>query len=78
MLIVLPVAWPRNLLLDWLFRVTGESPADAMALVKAKFRKPFVNAGFETEIKTLDLNSGVLLIILARSPSENRVSHGEI
>ena len=75
-LIVLPVAWPRNLLLDWLFRVTGESPSDAMQLVKSKFKQPFVDAGFETEIKMLDVNSGVLLLILARVPSENQVSHG--
>jgi ubiquinone/menaquinone biosynthesis C-methylase UbiE len=71
-LIVLPVAWPRNPLLDWLFRVTGESPAEAMELVKSKFKQPFVEAGFETEIKMLDVKSGVLLIIIARAPSDRQ------
>jgi ubiquinone/menaquinone biosynthesis C-methylase UbiE len=69
-LIVLPVAWPRNPLLDWLFRVTGESPPEALEPVKSKFKQPFVEAGFETEIKMLDVKSGILLIILARSSSE--------
>ena len=71
-LIVLPVAWPRNPLLDWLFRVTGESPAAALEPVKSKFKQPFVEAGFETEIKMLDAKTGILLIILARSSSEER------
>jgi ubiquinone/menaquinone biosynthesis C-methylase UbiE len=63
--IVLPVAWPKNPFLDWLFRVTGESPAEAMELVKTKFRKPLVQAGFETEVLTLDVKSSILLVIIA-------------
>jgi len=66
--IVLPVAWPRNWMLDWLFRVTGEAPSEALELVTSRFNEPFVRAGFETEIQTLDVQSGVLLIILARKP----------
>ena len=64
--IVLPVAWPKNPFLDWLFRVTGESPSEALELVKTKFRQPFVKAGFETEAQTLDVKSSILLIIVAR------------
>jgi len=67
--IVLPVAWPKNPFLDWLFRVTGESPAEALELVKVKFREPFVKAGFEAKIQTLDIKSSVLLIIVATKPS---------
>lgn len=67
--IVLPVAWPKNRFLDWLFRVTGESPSEAVEMVKSKFKEPFVSAGFETEVKTLDVQSGLLLIVLARKPS---------
>lgn len=63
--IVLPVAWPRNPFLDWLFRVTGESPAEALELVKAKFREPYLKAGFETKVQTLDVKSSILLIIMA-------------
>jgi ubiquinone/menaquinone biosynthesis C-methylase UbiE len=67
--IVLPLAWPRNPVLDWLFRITGESPSEALELVKSKFRQPFVEAGFETEVRMLDVGSGVLLIVLAKKPS---------
>ena len=66
--IVLPVAWPKNPFLDWLFRVTGESPSEAMELVKARFRQPFVEAGFETEVQMLDVKSSLLLIIVAIKP----------
>ncbi len=66
--VVLPVAWPRSRILDWLFRVTGEAPSEALELVTARFNEPFIRAGFETEIQTLDVKSGVLLIILAKKP----------
>ena len=67
--IVLPVAWPRNPFLGWLFRVTGESPSEAIEMVKSKFKEPFIKAGFETEVKTLDMQSGILLIVLATNSS---------
>lgn len=68
--VVLPVAWPKNPFLDWLFRVTGESPAEAMELVKAKFREPFVKVGFETKVQMLDVKSSLLLIIVATKHSQ--------
>lgn len=68
-LIVLPVAWPKNPFLDWLFRVTGESPSEAVELVKSKFKEPLVKAGFETEVKMLDVKSSLLLVVLAKKPS---------
>lgn len=67
--IVLPVAWPKNPFLDWLFRVTGESPSEALELVKTKFREPFVRSGFKTEVQTLDVKSSILLIIVATKSS---------
>ena len=67
--VVLPVAWPKNPFLDWLFRVTGESPAEAWELVKVKFREPFVKAGFETKVQMLDVKSSVLLLIVATKRS---------
>ena len=63
--IVLPVAWPKNPFLDLLFRVTGESPSEALELVKTKFREPFVRSGFKTEVQTLDVKSSILLIVVA-------------
>ena len=67
--IVLPVAWPKNPFLDWLFRVTGESPSEAVELVKSKFKEPLVQAGFATEVKTLDVKSSLLLIVVATKNS---------
>jgi ubiquinone/menaquinone biosynthesis C-methylase UbiE len=64
-LIVLPAALPKNPFLDWLFKVTHQSPIEAVNVVKAKFKEPFMDAGFKTEIKTLDLKSGLLFIVLA-------------
>ena len=64
-LIVLPAALPKNPFLDWLFKVTHQSPTEAVDVVKAKFKEPFMDAGFKTEIETLDLKSGLLFIVLA-------------
>ena len=70
--IVLPAGWPKNPLLGWLYRVTGESPAEAREVVKQKWSQPFVRAGFETETRILEVKSGTLLIILATKPEENK------
>src|ERR1043165_132311 len=68
-LVVLPVSMPRNRFLDWLFKVTHQSPLEALDIVRAKLKEPFVAAGFQTEVQTLDARSGILLIVLARKPS---------
>jgi len=67
--IVLPVAWPKNRILDWLFKVTSQSPTEAMEVVKSRFREPFVQAGFITEIRTVDVQSSTLLIVLGTKPA---------
>jgi ubiquinone/menaquinone biosynthesis C-methylase UbiE len=67
--IVLPVAWPKNPFLDWLFRVTGESPSEAVELVMSKFKEPLVQVGFETEVHMLDVRSSLLLIVVAKKPT---------
>ncbi len=64
-LITLPAAIPKNPFLDWLFRVTHQSPSEAVDIVETRFREPFVRAGFQTEIKILDVKSGTLLIVVA-------------
>lgn len=65
-LIVLPVAWPKNRFLTWLYRVTNESPSEALNVVKAKIGQPFARAGFDVSVETLEVKSSVLLIVLAR------------
>ena len=65
-LIVLPVALPKNYFVDWLFKITHQSPTETVDVVKSRLEEPFVAAGFQTEIKTLDVKSGILLIVFAR------------
>jgi ubiquinone/menaquinone biosynthesis C-methylase UbiE len=64
-LVVLPVALPKNPFLDWLFRVTHQSPVEALDIVKSNLKQPFLAAGFRTELKTIDEKSGILLVVLA-------------
>ena len=71
-LVVLPVSMPKNPFLDWLFKVTHQSPIEALDIVRAKLKEPFIAAGFQTEIQTLDVRSGILLIVLARKPSDQQ------
>ena len=68
--IVLPAGWPKNPFLGWLYRVTGESPGEAHEVVKQKWAEPFSRAGFETEARILEVQSGTLLIIITRKPNE--------
>jgi len=63
--IVLPVAFPSHGFLKWLYKVTGESPAEGLELFKERIRKPFAQANFKTETHVLELRSGTLLVIVA-------------
>jgi ubiquinone/menaquinone biosynthesis C-methylase UbiE len=68
--IVLPVALqmgrkPLDRIMALLFRVTRQSPVDPLEDVKEKLRIPFVEAGFEVEIKELQVKSSLLLVIIA-------------
>ena len=69
-LIVLPVAWPKNRFLTWLYRVTHEAPSEALNVVKAKIGQPFARVGFEVKVEVLEVKSSVLLIILAQKLAE--------
>jgi ubiquinone/menaquinone biosynthesis C-methylase UbiE len=64
-LVVLPVALPRNRLLDWLFKITHQRPAEAVDIIRSRLKEPFAAAGFDTEVRALDLKSGMLLLVLA-------------
>ncbi len=64
-LIVLPAAWPKSRFLQWLYKVTGESPAVLDESIKSKFKQPFTIAGFQTELQILDVKSNRLLIVMA-------------
>jgi len=69
-LIVLPAAWPTSPPLRWLYRLTGESPAGNIHGVREKWRQPFLHAGFEVTIETIEIKSSLLLLILAKKPVE--------
>lgn len=64
-LIVLPAAFPKSGFLKWLYKVTGESPEALDESIKSKMSEPFINAGFQTEVKILDVKSSRLLIVIA-------------
>jgi ubiquinone/menaquinone biosynthesis C-methylase UbiE len=64
-LVVLPVALPRNPFLEWLYKITGESPPEAVKVIQSRLVKPFRGMGFEVELHTLDLRSGRLLMVVA-------------
>ena len=63
--IVLPVAFPSHGFLKWLYKVTGESPAEGLELFKERIKQPFEQAGFDVKTHVLALSSGTLLIIAA-------------
>ncbi len=73
-LIVLPVAMPKNRFLDWLYKFTGESPAESEDVIKTKLKEPFTKANFVTEILIRDLPSSRLFIILARKDHAEKTS----
>ena len=64
-LIVLLAAWPRNRLLAWLFKVTGESPSGAYESIKSKIKKALAQADFKSEIQIVEVKSGSLLVVIA-------------
>ncbi len=64
-LTVLPAAMPKSRVLEWLYKVTGESPSESEEIVKKKLKEPFVKANFETEIIIRDVQSSRLFIIIA-------------
>lgn len=65
-LIVLPVVLPKSGFLKWLYKVTRESPEALDEVIKHRFEQPFIQAGFQTEIKVIEVKSSQLLIVLAR------------
>lgn len=65
-LVILPMAWPRNRLLGWLFHVTGETPSNITEYIRTRLEEPLAQAGFTVETRILEVQSGNLLIVSAR------------
>lgn len=70
--IVLPVAMPKRRLLQWLYRVTGETPANALEFIRERMEKPFAEAGFDVDTKWIERESGTLVILIAENAKNNR------
>ena len=68
-LVVLPAAWPANRLLGWLFQVTRRAPPLTLDIIKERFRQPLMDAGFQVQIETRALQSGVVLMGVATKES---------
>jgi ubiquinone/menaquinone biosynthesis C-methylase UbiE len=64
-LVVLPVVWPKSRLLQWLYKVTGESPSEWTEALRQRMKQPFMNAGFHTETQVVEVKSGNLLVVIA-------------
>jgi ubiquinone/menaquinone biosynthesis C-methylase UbiE len=67
--VVLPVAMPKNRLLLWLFKVTGQASSDALKIVQEKLEEPFIKSEFDVETHALDVKSGTLIVIVAKKSS---------
>lgn len=68
--IVLPVAWiVGGAFLDriaaWLFRVTGETPANVMDIISEQTVRPLEKAGFKIETRQIEAAASVVLIVIA-------------
>jgi ubiquinone/menaquinone biosynthesis C-methylase UbiE len=68
-LVVLPVAWHvgrkmTERFLAWLFRFTGESPRLDEVILEHIWR-PIEKAGFQVEIRKVEVKSSLLLVIVA-------------
>jgi ubiquinone/menaquinone biosynthesis C-methylase UbiE len=65
-LIVLLAAWPKNPALAWLFKITGQSPSEAYESIKSKIIKILASANFKSEVNLVEVQSGNLLIVVAK------------
>ena len=68
--VVLPAAWiVGRKFLDrsaaWLFKVTGQAPTFPHNVLSERVRKPFEEAGFHPEFKTIEIESSLVLIVIA-------------
>jgi hypothetical protein len=70
-LIVLPAAFPSNGFLKWLYKVTGESPEALDDVIKERLQKPFIQAGFDVEMKMNELSSSRLIVLIAKPVQVN-------
>ena len=71
--ILVPAAWiaGRNLLdraAAWLFRVTGETPRNIREVIGKRAIQPLKQAGFNVEVRELEIQASTVMVILATKP----------
>ena len=64
-LIVLLAAQPGNPLLDWLFKVTGQSPPESYESIKSKIKETLAEANFKSEFQIVEVKSSNLFVVIA-------------
>lgn len=65
-LVILPVAFPSNRFLKWLYKVTGETPEELDNALKERVQRVFEKAGFQMEAQVKETRESRLVILLAR------------
>ncbi len=66
-LVLLPVAFPSNRFLKWLYQVTGETPDTLDNALKDRVQQLFEKAGFQMEVQIKETRESRLVILLARN-----------
>lgn len=66
-LVILPVAFPSNRFLKWLYKVTGETPEALDNALRDGVQQLFEKAGFQIEVQVKETKESRLLIVIARN-----------
>jgi ubiquinone/menaquinone biosynthesis C-methylase UbiE len=69
-LIVLLAALPKNPLLAWLFKITGQSPPEAFKSIKSKIIEKLARVNFSPEVQLVEVKSASLLVVIAMKKEE--------
>lgn len=64
--IVLLAAWPKNLFLAWLFKVTSQSPSETEESIKLKIKERLADTKFDLAVEIVEVKSSTLLIVVAQ------------
>ncbi len=65
-LIVLLAAWPKNLFLAWLFKVTSQSPSETEESIKLKIKERLADTKFDLAVEIVEVKSSTLLVVVAQ------------
>ena len=52
-------------LMAWLFRITGETPANLAEILRHRSKAAFAKSGFQVEVRELDVRSSTVFVMIA-------------